>query len=386
MDDDPGDEAVVDDVADHAVADSGWRNVALILTPGQPANQLLRAALAAAALLVSLSTLLMLLQTYPRTVDLEIPLRAAERWLHGQAPYLASSFASRSGPDQPFLYPPFVLPLLGLAASMPRIAVVMPWALACLGAACWSCRRLGIRALWWLPVLAWPPFAQALLGLNVQILLFAAYVALFWEAPGQVGPPRERDLSRTRRPVIDGLFAVGIAALKTSQVQPWVYLLRRRPHAALAGAAVAALLVAATVPLTGLSLWPAWLAQAERAAQPGAIGGISLFNLLPAPLGLVLVAACLVLVFVVPPRHGGAWIGLLTLIASPNLHFFGLLFALPALLLVRREIALVAAVSIGLYTMSGAWIGISLATLALLLSTVLPDLLEPTKLEGSRVA
>lgn len=35
--------------------------------------------------------------------DIEIPLQAAQRWLHGQPPYLASSFVDPQASTQPFL-------------------------------------------------------------------------------------------------------------------------------------------------------------------------------------------------------------------------------------------------------------------------------------------
>ena len=56
-------------------------------------------------------------------VDLEIPLRAAERWQAGQPPYLASAFTSPPGATQPFLYPPFTLPFLALLTGLPRAFV-----------------------------------------------------------------------------------------------------------------------------------------------------------------------------------------------------------------------------------------------------------------------
>ena len=90
-------------------------------------------------------------------VDIEIPLRAADRWIQGSQPYLASSFAAPVGYDLPFLYPPVVLPFL-----VPLI-------------------------------LAWPPFAEGILGGNVQVLLVAAFVAVFVPGPApRIG--RGRDL------------------------------------------------------------------------------------------------------------------------------------------------------------------------------------------------
>ncbi len=352
--------------------------LASIATPGRLPNRAIRASLAVAAVAVSGVSTAGLLATYPRAVDLEIPLAAARRWLEGGAPYLASSFQVTSGAGQPFLYPPFVLPLVAPLTALPHTAVVAGWALVTLAAAVWGCRLLGIPA-WWLPaVFLWPPFAQPLLGLNVQILLFAAFVSLFWAVTADWGRPLERDLAHSTRPLVDGVLAVVVLALKTSQVQPWLYLLRRRPFAALAGLVIVAALVLATVPLTGIDQWSAWFAQARHAAQPGAIGGISLVDRLPVPVNFAVVAALAALVFVVPERRAGAWIGLLTIVGSPNLHYFGLLFAIPALIVVRREIGLVAALLIGLYTTDGAWAGIALLVLAMAASLVEPKLLEET--------
>jgi hypothetical protein len=377
------------------------------LLPGTPANTLLRVTLALAVAASVVSTLGGFLRSYPIAVDLQIPLRAAERWIHGGQPYLASSFQVTSGPGQPFLYPPFVLPVIAPFAALPEGAVTVAWAAICLVVATWTCERLGIPAWAWPFVLAWPPFAQALLGLNVQVLLFAAFVALFYDraratraratraratwtratwtratgAPFEPSatPLRERDLRLSSRPpLVDGALSVFVALLKTSQVHPWIYLLRTRPRAALLGAGAAVLLVAATLPLTGVGAWVDWLAQARHAAQPGLdVGGISLIHFLPFPLGIGLGAATVLLLFAVPPRNAGAWVGLLTVVGSPDLHFFGLLFALPAMLTVRREIGLVAALAISFYETGGAWIGIGVVAAALLLSTWRPSLLEP---------
>lgn len=348
---------------------------------------LLRVTLAFAAGAAVVLTFARFLHSYPIAVDLQIPLRAAERWIHGGQPYLASSFQVASGPGQPFLYPPFVLPVLAPFAALPESAVTVAWAAICLVVATWTCERLGIPAWAWPFVLAWPPFAQALLGLNVQVLLFASFVALFYDRPRATAAPfepfatplRAHDLGPSSRPpLVDGALGVFVALLKTSQVHPWIYLLRTRPRAAILGAAGAVLLVAATLPLTGVGAWVDWLAQARHAAQPGLdVGGISLIHFLPFPLGIVLGALSVLLVFAVPPRHAGAWVGLLTVVGSPDLHFFGLLFALPAMLTVRREIGLVAALAISFYETGGAWIGIGVVAAALLLSTGRPALLEP---------
>ncbi len=354
---------------------------ASVLVPGTLPNRLLRAGLAGAAAWSTLATASALLRSYPLAVDLQIPLQATERWIHGGAPYLASSFQVTEGAGQPFLYPPFLLPVLAPFALLPQGPVTLGWALVCMVAAAWACRRLGIPWWAWPFAFAWPPFAEALLGLNVQVLLFAAFVALFFDGPGGAARVRDHELAGAAKPrpaIVDGALGVFVAILKTSQVHPWIYLLRRRRRAALLGVAAAAVFVLATFPLTGLGLWIDWLEQVRRAARPGLdVGGISLQHLIPLPLGLALSAATVLLVFAVPRRHAGAWIGILTLVGSPDLHVFGLLFALPAMLTVRREIGLAAAFAIGLFTTEGSWAGVVLVAGALLLAARYPSLLEP---------
>ena len=355
--------------------------VPAVLVPGTSSNRLLRAALAGAAAWSTLATASALLRSYPLAADLQIPMQAAERWIHGGTPYLASSFQVTEGAGQPFLYPPFLLPVLAPFAMLPQGPVTLGWALVCVAAAAWICRRLGIPWWAWPFALAWPPFAEALLGLNVQVLLFAAFVALFFDASRGATRPRDHELARgpdSRPPIVDGVLGVFVAILKTSQVHPWVYLLRQRRRAAILGVAAAAIFVLATLPFTGLAVYLDWLEQVRRAAQPGLdVGGISLQHLVPLPVGLAISAATVLLVFAVPRPHAGAWIGILTLVGSPDLHVFGLLFALPALLTVRREIGLAAAFAIGLYTTQGSWAGVVLVAGALLLAARYPSLLEP---------
>jgi hypothetical protein len=101
-------------------------------------------------------------------VDVEIPLRAAERWLAGAPPYLASAFTSQAGATQPFLYPPYVLPLFALLTELPRMLVGTVAVAIMLAAAIAACRRLGIPWLWLPLVLAWPPVIESIFGANVQ--------------------------------------------------------------------------------------------------------------------------------------------------------------------------------------------------------------------------
>ena len=321
-----------------------------------------------------------LLTVYPVAADIEIPLRATTRWLAGGQPYLASSFSAPVGPDLPFLYPPFVLPLIAPLTALPRSLVVV--GLVALGVvlAVWTCRRLAIPWRWTPLVLLWPPFLEALLGGNVQIPLFAAFVALMYDParPDRSFQPVERALESTRRPAwLDGVLGIANGAIKPSQAQPWVLLLRRRPAAAVAGAIILGAVVAVTLPLTGLDLWFDWLAQLGRASDPSwVLGGAGIAHGLPGIVSLLLVAATMIATLVVPRRFGAAWLGILMIVGNPSLRMFGLLMLLPGMLVVRREIALVAALCVASYTLAGLWLGVLVVAVALALGTRWPDWLE----------
>jgi hypothetical protein len=103
------------------------------------------------------------------------------------------------------------------------------------------------------------------------------------------------------------------------------------------------------------------VAQLRLAADPTwDLGGFALPRFLPSGLGLLIAAACLVAVWLAPRRNTGAWVGLLSVVGSLSLHIFGLLFLVPAMLVIRREVALVAAICIATYSYQGAWAGIAL--------------------------
>ena len=359
------------------------------LTVGSGPNRLLRSGLAVLALVVCLIELHDLLTGYAWGVDVVIPLRAATRWLAGGQPYLASSFLAGPGYDLPYLYPPFVLPFVAPFTALPQFAVIVAWFLLSGAAAIFACRRLAIP---WpaIPLLlVWPPFAEGLLGGNVQVVVFAAFVALLWRRPeaAETRPnfePLERDLAVHDRPVLRGdmragVLATAVGALKASQTQPWLYLVRRNWRAAALGAVVLAGIGLLTLPILGGQLWFDWLAQLGRANDPDWIlAGAGIARSLPWWVGDLVAFASMALVFIVPQRHAGAWIGLLAVIGSPSLRVFGLLFALPAMLLVRREIALVAGLLMASYTLEGWWLAMALISGSLLLGRWLPGLLEPT--------
>ena len=118
-------------------------------------------------------------------------------------------------------------------------------------------------------------------------------------------------------------------------------------------------IVAATVPLTGTALWFDWIAQLRLASDTSwDLGGFAVARFVPPGVGIVVAIACVVAVWFVPPERAGAWIGLLSVVGSLSLHIFGLLFLVPAMLLIRREAALMAAIFIATYSYEGAWAGI----------------------------
>jgi hypothetical protein len=212
------------------------------------------------------------------------------------------------------------------------------------------------------------------------------FAALLYARPGGVARwhPVDRDPGDGDRPALaDGLLGVVNGALKLSQVHPWVLLLRRRPRAAVLGAAVVVGIVLALLPLTGIGLWFDWLAQLNRASDPNwPLIGDSFTQYLPRAAGLGITVATIGLAFVVPRRHAGAWLGILMVVGGPSLRTFGLLFLLPSLLVVRREVALIAAFLLTTYIFSGIWLAVIILGGMLALGLRYPALLEPVSRPG----
>jgi hypothetical protein len=333
-------------------------------------------ALAVVCVGVIASTLIQLLGFYPYGVDLEIPLRAASRWLAGGQPYLPESFKVIAGPDLPFLYPPIILPLIAAASAVPRLLLFPIWTAVCVTSGVFACRRLAMP--WWLIplVLAWPPFAEALLGGNIQVPLFAAFTALLYRGGGDDLRTEARDPRAADAPLVgEGVLATAIGAIKLSLAHTWLFVLRRRPRAAIAGAAVVAAVVIVTLPLVGVDRWVDWFGQAGKSGDPAwqAVGW-PLSRAIGRVPGLIVTALTLAAVFVIPIPRAGAWLGILTVIGAPSLHIFGLIFLVPAMLGIRRDIALLGALLIATYTELGLVSGAALVTIAFALSSRVPIL------------
>jgi Glycosyltransferase family 87 len=300
----------------------------------------------------------------PLGIDLEIPLRAVSHWASGGQAYPPSAMLVQSGPDLPYLYPPFMLPLLSPIAALPRATATGVWMILCFLTAVWTCRRL---AMPWpaIPfVLAWPPFAEGLITGNTQILSFAAFVALLCEPEG--GAFGQRVLVPARD-ALNGVLAGAVGVLKVAQLLTVPYLARRRPRATVIGLAVMAALAAATLPLTGLAIYGDYLAQLKRAADPAwTIGGIGLGRQVGIP-DVVPAVIALAIALSVRGRDSVAWLGVALVIASPSVHGYTFLFLLPALLTMRRDVAVaIGALFIGRYHTDLWWIAGALSVCMLL--------------------
>jgi hypothetical protein len=350
---------------------------------GTRANRLILAGLVALTVIITGIGLLKLAIVYPPLVDLEIPLRAAERWLNGGSPYLASSFAQPAGYSLPFLYAPPTLPFFAALSMLPRPVAYALWIVACLTAAAFGARRLGVPWLAMPIVFVWPPFAEAILGGNVQVLLFAAFVAAFFGPAAGIWQPRERDVATAARPGRIGMLAAFIPTMKISLPHAWVAVARRRPVAAAIGAATVLGAVIVTLPLVGIPIWGDWIAQLGRAMDPTwSNGGYRMAPGLPSFVPLAVWVAAVLACLIAPAGRLGTWVGILSVIGAATLHAFSLLFVVPALLAVRRELGLLAAFLIAsgcLLASEAAWLlwaGALLAALGIALESRWPSLTE----------
>jgi hypothetical protein len=354
-----------------------------ILTVGTPGNRLLRFGMLVLAVVPSSYAFGLLALNHPFGVDLEIPLRAAQRWVDGGVVYDPASFEVTGGAALPYLYPPFVLPFLVPLLALPQQVVLVGWVAICLLASAWALRRL--RTPWVaIPILLiWPPFSEGWIGGNVQVVLFALFVSMFvarddWAPPFRflARDPAEPDEPALRR----GLQATVIAAFKVSQLHPWLYQLRRRPTSAVLAVLVLGAVVLATVPLTGIDLWFEWLEQVRRASDPAwAIGGLGLGRYLGPAIGTAVAVTCVAAVLIVPRREAGAWVGVLSVVGSLSLRTYGILFLLPAGYRLRREIGLVAFAFIGTFTEAGMWLGIVIVAAAWFAAQRWSALFEPAR-------
>lgn len=364
------------------------RPLVTVLSVGTASNRLLRFGLLMLAAIPTLLAAWRLLEWQIPGVDLLIPLLATMRWMHGGQPYVAASFAAVEGPGLPFLYPPFVLPFLVPLLRVPLDLTLVAAVGLCSGVAAWTLHRLGVPGRWMALFLVWPPFLEGIVSGNVGVIAFAAFAALFFAGPTK----REMRLiprdptDRRLRGTPEGMKAAFVAALKTSQVHAWVYLLLHRRIAALAGLGALLALILVTLPITGLDLWTGWIQQLQRAADPAWVyGGNGLGRILPPVASLALAGASLIALRWVPRANAGVWVGLLSVVGGLSVHTYGLLFLLPAMLHVRREVALVGALFIGMLNPQGILIGSAVIIVGTAASIVFPALREPAPVLSTTV-
>ncbi len=295
-----------------------------------------------------------LFAAFPLGNDVDIPLRAAERWLAGGQPYPPEAMTVLRGADLPFLYPPFLLPLIAPFAHLPRDVVSAVWIGLTILAAGWSCRRLGMPWLAVPFVLAWPPFAEGIICGNVQVMHFAAYVALLY-LPGSVAPI-QRELSR-RGDIANGILAAAVGVLKVTQLLPVLYLGRRRFRAAVISGLALVAIVLLLLPFTGILVYGDWLAQLSRANDPSWLpGGIPLAKMIGLP-NMLLAAMGVAIALLARGRDSAAWLGIALIVAAPSMHGYGMLFLLPALMTLRRDLAIpLAALFLGNYHGYAWWL------------------------------
>jgi hypothetical protein len=205
------------------------------------------------------------------------------------------------------------------------------------------------------------------------MFVFAAFTALFWPAAGLV-PATGRGRIR------DGFLAAVTIVVKVAQVHPIANLLRHRPWSALLAVLLMGGIAVLTLPILGIEPWTDWIAHVQKAGDPAWKPiGTPLSTLIPREVALVVTALSVAGALLVGGRRRGAWIGLLMLVGAPSLHMFALVYLLPALLLVRREVALIAAILVATYLNVGVWAAIALTAWALIASTRFAWLEEPAR-------
>jgi hypothetical protein len=289
--------------------------------------------------------------------DLHSYLAAAGAELAGGSAYLQGPIATLpDGYNDPFVYPPMTLPLFEVLACLPLAFVEVAWLSISAAAVFIGLRLLGVRGRWVVLLFASPIFAVGLSVGNVAAFGFVCFALGYRFAAALV---------------IGGFF-------KPQAGIPAIWGLRERRYREIGlGIALLALLVIASIPLTGLTAWRDWavaLGYFEQALDRYGLRGASLTRYFPVLVVVVLSVAAIGLALLRGGRNGLARFGLAAIVASPTLYIHGFSPLLPGAMTLRPEVfwfvwAIVAWDVWGVVPVSGGWVALIIVAAALLHST-----------------
>jgi len=205
--------------------------------------------------------------------DLHTYLAAAGDALAGHSAYLQGPLTAPPDWDRnPFVYPPFTLPLFEILARLPLLAVEVGWLATSAAAVLVGLRLIGVRGRWVVALLAWPVFAIGLSVGNVAGFGFLC-LALGYRFAALL--------------VVGGVF-------KLQSGIPSIWGIRERRYREVAlGIAVVAVLVIVTIPLTGWGAWGEWaraLGYFEQTLDRYDMRGPSLAGSLPTAVAMIVSA------------------------------------------------------------------------------------------------
>ena len=304
---------------------------------------------------------LLLWQQTSHLYDMDVYLASAGRWLSGGQPYMTDAISTwpQTAHEDFFLYPPPLLPIFGLLSRLPNQPVAIGWVGFLLACGYSSFRALGLRPIWSLLLLAFPPVMIGIESGNVASVTFLLF-ALGFRAGGSL--------------ILDGLFKVqtGLPALWLVRTRRWRGLI-----VGLAAVAGVALL---TLPIVGFDAWWAWLAGLGYRAQSQtaviSMFGFSYARYMPGAAFVVFSVAFVALALLFSGRRGLAALGLASIFASPSLWPHGFVFALPAVLMFESGTAvwlMLGAAAVG----PNMWLLPYFGWVAVIAQRRLPDALHP---------
>ncbi len=304
---------------------------------------------------------LLLWQQTNHLYDFDVYLASAGRWMAGGQPYMTAPVTAwpSSAAQDFFLYPPPLLPFFGLLSKLPNPPVAVAWVGFLVACAYASFRALGLRPIWSLLLLTFPPVMIGFESGNVASLTFLLF-ALAYRAGGSL--------------VVAGLF-------KVQSMIPALWLLRtRRWRGLIFGLVALAAIALVTLPMVGVDSWRAWFAALGYRAesQPAVISmfGFSDARFLPGTAFVALSVGVVAAALLFSGRRGLAALGLASIFASPSLWPHGFIFALPAVLMFESGTAVWIVLGAGAVGPS-MWLLFYCGWVAVIATRRLPDALHP---------